>query len=219
MEVYKRYLPVLLGFVVLCLSACSGSDGGSGENQVNNSSLNTDQTAFSTSLYPVLENNCARCHSDSSEAEIQLANFAHSNVVLAHAVVVNRDLVNRDNPQLSRFVEKLADDKHFCWTSCDEDANTVINAIGRWNDLTASTVNDGGDSNGNGGGDNQNTVSPQTSVEAFTQSLHPVVTQWCGDCHDGITTNFTGFASADAGYSDGSHSRTHGAQHFVGSAE
>ena len=196
MEAYKKYLLVLLAFTVVHLNACSGSSSGGGNgNEVDNSSLNTDQSAFSTSLYPVLEANCAGCHSDNSDANIQLANFAHSDVVLAHAVIVNRDLINRDNPQLSRFVERLVDDKHFCWTSCDEDANTVINAIGRWNNLLASTVNDGG--GGNEGG-NQNTVSPQTSVQAFSQSLHPVVTQWCADCHDGITTNFTGFAAADA---------------------
>ncbi len=172
MDVYKRYLLVLLTLVVSHLSACSGSGGGGDENGIDDTSLNAEQSAFSTTLYPVLEKNCARCHSDESDANIQLANFAHSDVVLAHAVVINRDLINRDNPQLSRFVERLVDDKHFCWTSCDEDANTITNAIGRWNDLLASTVNDGG----NGGG-NQNTVSPQTSVQAFSQSLHPVVTQ------------------------------------------
>ncbi|WP_455221208.1 Ig-like domain-containing protein [Kaarinaea lacus] len=190
MDVYKKYLAVLSTSMMMYLAACSsgGGDNGSG-NTIDNSSLNADQTAFSTTLYPVLENNCARCHSEHSDVDIQLASFAHTDVVLAHAVVVNRDLVNRDNPQLSRFVERLVDDKHFCWTSCAEDANTVINAIGRWNDLLANT---------NTGGENENIVSPRTSVQAFSQSLHPVVTQWCSDCHNGVTTTYTGFASADA---------------------
>ncbi|MCI0505520.1 MAG: Ig-like domain-containing protein [Gammaproteobacteria bacterium] len=139
-------------------------------------------------MYPILENNCAGCHSNNSAVEIELANFAHSQVVLAHAVVINRDLVNRENPQLSRFVERLVDDKHFCWTSCSEDANTIANAIGRWNDLLANT----------GGGGGGTVVSPQDSVSAFAQSLHPVVVQWCGTCHDGVTTAFSGFANTDA---------------------
>jgi len=189
MDVFKKYLAVLSTFLLLVLAACSGGGEGGYESTVENPPLNTDQTAFSATLYPVLEKNCSGCHSEQSNVDIQLANFAHSDIVLAHAVVVNRDLVNRDNPQLSRFVERLVDDKHFCWTSCAEDANTVINAIGRWNDLLANTST---------GGVNEKPVAPQTSVQAFSQSLHPVVTQWCSSCHNGVTTTFTGFASADA---------------------
>ncbi|WP_455375375.1 cadherin-like domain-containing protein [Kaarinaea lacus] len=189
----KMYRVMVFGSVLLfILAGCSGggSDGSPDDGTSNNlGTLNDEQQAFATTVYPILEKNCSSCHSESSTVDIELANFAHSNVVLAHAVVVNRDLINRDNPQLSRFVERLAVDKHFCWTNCTEDANNITNAIARWNDLEAGEA-------GGGAGPGE-IVSPQTSVQAFTQSLHPVVTQWCGECHDGSTA-WTGFASANA---------------------
>lgn len=195
-----RVMIVICGLALF--AGCSGggnsdSDGGTS----NAGNLDVEQRAFFETLYPVLEKNCKTCHSDTSTQDIQLAQFAHSNVVLAHAVITNRDLVNRDNPQLSRFVERLVEDKHFCWTNCNTDAETITTAIARWNDLSANTtIGTGGGSSpgtGTGGAGGGGTVSPQASIEAFSQSLHSVVTQWCGACHDG-STQFTGFASADA---------------------
>jgi len=175
------------------LAACGGGGGGSSNNNTADdtgtggaaATLNTDQQAFADTLYPILKKNCSSCHSETSDVNITLAEFAHSNAVIAHAVVINRNLVDRDSPQLSRFVERLAVDKHFCWTSCSNDASTVASAIGRWNDLVAKT------------GGATGAVSPQTSVQAFSQSVYPVVTQWCAQCHGG-TTNYTAFASPDA---------------------
>ena len=193
MEMYKLYRPVLVVLATAFLTlACSGGGGGGGADNDNdgNTTLNADQQAFANTLYPILENNCSSCHSEHSNQDIELANLAHSNVVIAHAVLINRDLISRDNPQLSRIVERLVDDKHFCWTNCANDGNTVTNAIARWNDLLAN------DSGGGGGGGGP-VVSPRTSVEAFSQSVFPVVRDFCSDCHDGVATNFTGFASAD----------------------
>ena len=197
MGIHNRMYCVMVIGLVIALTGCGDKGGGSDSDNGGTSSvgiLNAEQDAFATTLYPILQRNCSSCHSETSSADIELARFAHTNVVLAHAVVVNRDLVNRDNPQLSRFVERLVDDKHFCWTNCTTDANTIITAIGRWNDLTVS----------NSAGPDPVVVAPQTSVQAFAQSLHPVVTQWCGDCHDGSTA-WTGFASPDA---DTAHENT-----------
>jgi len=188
-EIYRlAWIALLSAYLV----ACGGGDGGSSSTGTDENSgkggatatLNADQQAYADTLYPILKKNCSSCHSETSNVDINLAEFAHSNVVLAHAVVINRNLVNRDNPQLSRFVERLAVDKHFCWTSCSNDATTVANAIGRWNDLVAKT------------GGASETVSPQASVQAFSQSVYPVVSQWCGQCHNGSTT-YTAFASPD----------------------
>jgi hypothetical protein len=148
--------------------------------------LNADQAAFNESVFPVLQERCASCHSENRNADIDLAEFAHSDVVLAHAVVINRQLVNREAPENSRFVQRLATDKHFCWTNCAEDATTLSTAIARWNDIAANQT--GGESN---------EVGPQSSIQAFSQSLHPVMTEFCSGCHDG-SLNFSAFASDDA---------------------
>jgi hypothetical protein len=189
MGVYKmcRGLPAVLTLLWL-VAACSGGGGGNGDGDNEPGpvgTLNADQQAFAETLFPILDNNCSSCHSEQGDPGIDLAQIAHSNPAIAHAVLINRDLVNRDNPQLSRLVERLADDKHYCWSNCADDADAVTNAIARWNDLAANT--------GTGGA----TVAPQSSVQAFSQSVFPVVTQWCADCHDGSLA-FSGFASADA---------------------
>lgn len=194
METHNMKYRVMIGWLALlvsALNACS-SGGNDPENTARETSgLNSEQLAFSQTVYPLLDRNCKSCHSESSTNDIELANFAHSNVVLAHAVVINREFINRDNPQLSRFVEKLSVDKHFCWTNCTEDANNMAAAIDRWNDLSANNASNNGNTAGN------NTASPQTSVQAFSQSLHPLMVRWCGECHDG-SNNFTGFAHPDA---------------------
>ncbi|WP_455203120.1 Ig-like domain-containing protein [Kaarinaea lacus] len=176
---------IILG---LNIAGCSNSSGGgnnSGTDEINNSSLNSDQQAFSESIYPLLNEHCSSCHSEKSTRDIELAQFAHGDVVLAYSVVVNRDLVDRDSPDQSRFVEKLADDKHFCWSNCTDNSGTMATEVSHWNDLTA---------NSSGG----NTINdPKSSVQAFSQTLHPLMIQHCAGCHDG-STNFSAFASPDA---------------------
>ncbi|KPJ93366.1 MAG: hypothetical protein AMJ53_07410 [Gammaproteobacteria bacterium SG8_11] len=180
-----------IGAVVLTLifSGCSSdsSQPSATEDNITTlpSALSSDQQAFADSIYPLLSKHCSSCHSDKSTKDIELAKFSHSDVILAYSVVINRDLVDRDSPEQSRFVEKLVEDKHFCWSDCADNGATMASNIARWNDLLANSSG------------SDNIQDAKSSVQAFSETLHPLMTQHCANCHDG-STNFSAFASPDA---------------------
>jgi mono/diheme cytochrome c family protein len=88
-------------------------------------------TLFASTIYPVLHSanrgNCVRCHS-SSAATPQSPFFASNDVNEAYAAA--RAKINLDSPSASRFVVRLRDEFHNCWTaSCANDAATMLAAI------------------------------------------------------------------------------------------
>ena len=92
-----------------------------------------DSTLFSTTVYPVLEANCSQCHSSSAAAQ-QQPFFAEGPatdpdaVDTAYAAAIAR--INLDTPADSRFVVRLRDEFHNCWTSsCANDAGSMQAAI------------------------------------------------------------------------------------------
>lgn len=102
-----------------------------------------DSNLFSTTVYPVLEANCAQCHS-SSAATQQQPFFAEGPgadqdaVDTAYAAAIAR--INLDTPADSRFVVRLGDEFHNCWTpSCTADAGVMQAAIQTFSDGIAPT--------------------------------------------------------------------------------
>lgn len=97
-----------------------------------------DSALFSTTVYPVLEANCAQCHSSSAALQ-QQPFFAEGPITdpdavsTAYAAALAR--MNLDTPADSRFVIRLADEFHNCWTaSCTADAGTMQAAIQNFSD-------------------------------------------------------------------------------------
>jgi len=172
--------------IVLMLLACS-SGGSDNNTTATGKTLTLDQIAFSETVFPVLRNNCSSCHSDTGDPN--LVQLAHSNVAVAHAVIKNRGFVNLQLPSNSRFVVRLIDEHH-CWTSCTDDSNAMVTAISQWNAVFTSNNND--NNNGNTSGNNY-----VTSVDAFVQSLYPLLNQHCSSCHDG-NMQFAALASPDS---------------------
>ena len=72
----------------------------------------TSIPAFETNVLPMLQANCASCHSGSGPGTPSLA---HANSSTAYAAVVNNQKVNLGNPIASRLVQRLAVDLHYCW--------------------------------------------------------------------------------------------------------
>lgn len=88
---------------------------------------------FSQTVYPVLQQHCASCHSSGSGVK-QQPFFAEgpSNNAAAIAVAYEaaKAKINLDNPAISRFVVRLSNESHNCWTaSCTNDANDMQDAI------------------------------------------------------------------------------------------
>jgi mono/diheme cytochrome c family protein len=88
---------------------------------------------FAATVYPVLEANCSNCHSSSSAVQ-QQPYFAEGPgsdaLAVAAAYEAAKARIDLDVPADSRFVVRLRDESHNCWTnSCANDATDMENAI------------------------------------------------------------------------------------------
>lgn len=89
---------------------------------------------FAATLWPVLNSgsdpvsHCQGCHSDTAAIQLrQTPYFASDNVDLAYEEAKSKiDLVT---PANSRFVEKVGDESHNCWSDCASDAAEILAAI------------------------------------------------------------------------------------------
>ncbi|MET0292460.1 MAG: LamG domain-containing protein [Steroidobacteraceae bacterium] len=104
-------------------------------------SFPVSSSLFATTLYPVLHDankgNCVRCHS-SSAATPQSPFFASNDIEEAYSAA--RAKINLDTTASSRFVVRLRDESHNCWTnSCAADATAMLNAINAFAGAIAPT--------------------------------------------------------------------------------
>ncbi|HMB74616.1 MAG TPA: LamG domain-containing protein, partial [Gammaproteobacteria bacterium] len=92
-----------------------------------------DSALFEATVYPVLAANCAQCHSSSAALQQQpfFAEVPQTEpVAVDTAYAAARARINLDSPSDSRFVVRLADEFHNCWTaSCSNDAAQMAAAI------------------------------------------------------------------------------------------
>jgi Concanavalin A-like lectin/glucanases superfamily len=92
-----------------------------------------DSTLFETTVYPLLGQFCSQCHASSATVS-QSPFFAEGPSTDADAVdaayAAARAKINLDDPASSRFVLRLRDEFHNCWSaSCANDANAMEAAI------------------------------------------------------------------------------------------
>ena len=89
------------------------------------------QKAFESTLYPLLRENCAYCHSTETHAQAPI----HSDVdpALAHAYALTR--VNFRKPEDSKFVVRMMIDRHNCFgSSCRDAGMQMLSAVQAWAD-------------------------------------------------------------------------------------
>jgi hypothetical protein len=92
-------------------------------------SFPTSPALFESTVWPLLRGNgkCLRCH-QSTAAEPRSPFFASADVDEAYAAAQAK--MNLDDPAASRFVLRLREESHNCWTSsCPADADTMQAAI------------------------------------------------------------------------------------------
>jgi hypothetical protein len=104
--------------------------------------------SFDALIYqPILELYCSDCHSSDSANAIQ-PYFADTDVVAAYDAA--RSKINLDDGDAtvtlatanSRFIARLRDESHNCWSDCASNAQTMYNAINTYADLINPTVVD-----------------------------------------------------------------------------
>ncbi|RDH83114.1 MAG: ATPase [endosymbiont of Galathealinum brachiosum] len=88
--------------------------------------VDNDPNSFEKTVYPVLTDNCAECHSDTSETP-QSPFFSSADVDAAYAAAKSK--IDLDTPVNSRFVTRIVE-LHNCWTAvCQNDADEMQAAI------------------------------------------------------------------------------------------
>ena len=91
-----------------------------------NKNFPADPALFADTVYPLLETYCANCHSNSASIPIS-PYFASSDIDEAYAASKAR--IDLDTPANSRFVGRIRDEFHNCWSDCNSNANDLISAI------------------------------------------------------------------------------------------
>jgi hypothetical protein len=96
-----------------------------------NKNFPLDNTLFVVNVYPSLQTYCANCHSNSATIPIS-PYFGSGDEEEAYQAA--KDKMNLDNPANSRFVIRLRDEFHNCWSDCTSNAADLISAIGQMAD-------------------------------------------------------------------------------------
>ena len=91
-----------------------------------NKNFPADTQLFAANVYPILETYCSNCHTNSATIPIS-PYFASSDIDEAYAASKAR--INLDTPANARFVGKVRDEFHNCWSDCSSNANDIISAI------------------------------------------------------------------------------------------
>ena len=81
---------------------------------------------FESTVYPILQTYCASCHTNS--ATIPISPY-FSSTDISEAYEAAKDRMNLDTPANSRFVVRLRDEFHNCWSDCESDGNALREAI------------------------------------------------------------------------------------------
>jgi hypothetical protein len=95
-----------------------------------------DPALFAGTVYPLLEQFCSNCHSSGSSVK-QQPFFAEGPPSDPDAIEIAYEAakakINLDDPAASRFVVRLRDEFHNCWTgSCASDAQDMQNRIAQF---------------------------------------------------------------------------------------
>jgi hypothetical protein len=91
-----------------------------------NKNFPADTQLFAANVYPILKTYCSNCHTNSATIPIS-PYFASSDIDEAYAASKAR--INLDTPANARFVGKVRDEFHNCWSDCSSNADDIINAL------------------------------------------------------------------------------------------
>jgi hypothetical protein len=81
---------------------------------------------FSTTVYPLLQTYCAKCHSPNASTP-QSPYFASPDINQAYQAAIPK--MDLNTPLNSRFYERLLTENHNCWSKCSDNAATMLAAI------------------------------------------------------------------------------------------
>jgi hypothetical protein len=194
---FARLGVISLVLGALALTACGGSDsspttnvnpppnnGGGDETFVYkgvNPAASPDVLKFQARLWVNIapENRCGSCHGTGG----QQPTFTRADDInLAYSAIIDNGLVDLANPSQSRLVTKVAGG-HNCWQGDPVACSDIITTwIASWAENSGTQTNSiiltPPEEK-----DVSNSKSFPDSPEAFTTTVYPLLTQYCGSCH------------------------------------
>ncbi|PKG82627.1 ATPase [Colwellia sp. 75C3] len=82
----------------------------------------SENTLFSTHVYPIVSLYCVDCHNESSSTA-QSPFFASNNIDKAYEAA--RQVINLEEPNKSRLVIRLSNEFHNCWSDCQTNSTEM----------------------------------------------------------------------------------------------
>lgn len=98
----------------------------------------TSEQVFSQTLYPILREHCAMCHSESPEGRDQLPLHASNNVTTAHMWALTK--VNLRQIPYSKLIQRQAIEGHNCWGDCKQNGEEIRKAAQAWADAMKASM-------------------------------------------------------------------------------
>lgn len=95
-------------------------DAGSSKN------FTVDSASFETTVYPLLRDNCAGCHAETAAIQ-QSPFFASADLETAYDAAQSK--IDLATPANSRFVVRLRNEFHNCWSDCSSNSTEMEQAI------------------------------------------------------------------------------------------
>ncbi len=129
-------LEVLMLLCILFTTACQGGEKyrkdaiASSEDATPKTDENASKDsvdAFQTHVLPIVTAHCGACH-----GKFQAPLFAVGDAATAHINLMESAKVDLMQPERSRLVARLRDDRHNCWSDCAADAQTMEDVITQW---------------------------------------------------------------------------------------
>lgn len=104
-----------------------------GSNKSGGNSQNVEY--FARTIWPVTNTNCFSCHGTSQQPL-----HASSNKTTAYNATMDAKKINTSDEEKSRLYLKIKDERHNCWSNCDDDAAEMLAAIQEYSKLIQSNT-------------------------------------------------------------------------------
>lgn len=98
----------------------------------------SSEMVFSQTVYPILRQRCAGCHSERPEGRMQLPLHASSNVSTAHTWALSK--INLRQVWNSKLIQRQGIEGHNCWSDCKQNSEELRAAAQLWADAVKPTL-------------------------------------------------------------------------------
>jgi hypothetical protein len=127
-----------MGMSMTAIEAMGAMPSGPGVMMTSTFDGQSSEQVFGQTLYPLLREHCARCHSEAPEGHDQLPLHASSNVATAHMWALTR--INLRQVHSSKLIQRQSVEGHNCWGDCAQNGEQIRVAAQTWADAVKTTL-------------------------------------------------------------------------------